>query len=60
MLAIPEVALDIVVALVRPEDAVVDKDGRRLLRVESVYVARGRSTIALVVRSESMLSDEET
>ena len=58
MLAIPEVALDIVVALVRPDEAVVERDGLRLLRVESVYVVRGRSTMALVVLSESMLSDE--
>ena len=58
MLAIPEVALDMVVALVRPDEAVVERDGLRLLRVESVYVVRGRSTMALVVLSESMLSDE--
>jgi hypothetical protein len=32
----PEVALDIVVALVRPDEAVVEREGRRLLRVESV------------------------
>ena len=58
--AIPEVALDMVVALVLPEDAVVEIDGRRLLRLESVYVfVRGRSMTARVVLSESTLSDDE-
>ena len=49
-----------VVALVLPEDAVVEIDGRRLLRLESVYVfVRGRSMTARVVLSESTLSDDE-
>lgn len=54
----PEV-LDKVVALVLFDEALVDRDGRRLLLLEPVYVVRGRSTTARAVLSESMLSDEE-
>ena len=58
-LAIPDAALEICVSFVRPEEAVVETEGRRLLLLESVYVVRGLLTTARAVLSESMLSEEE-
>ena len=59
MSAVSPDVLDIVVALVRLDDALVESEGRRLLLVDPVYEVRGRSTTARAVLSESTLSEDE-